>query len=56
MKHLMLLCLVCLLPTLMLGRSYREKYKAVLEQYSKNATDSLRYRSEEHTSELQSQR
>lgn len=43
MKHLMLLCLVCLLPTLMLGRSYREKYKAVLEQYSKNATDSLRY-------------
>ena len=43
MKHLVLLCLVCLLPTLLLGRSYREKYKAVLEQYSKNVNDSLRY-------------
>ncbi len=43
MKHLMLLCLVCLLPTLLSGRSYREKYKAVLERYSKNAADSQRY-------------
>ncbi len=43
MKHLMLLCLLCLLPTLLSGRSYREKYKAVLERYSKSAADSLRY-------------